>query len=192
MSFELVSTTSDFGGEKRNDGNTVSDTTVIQTDEARTQPFLFVTSRVITVAILVVTSIIGLGITYIVAYTACPSTYHLQDEYNAPLRIPSVITGTMSKNTTFYIALFGDSLINYPWHHYDLPLLISNYLPDFHLHFYNYGKDGDKISGMMERVDIMLTDTLPHLDAVILFWDSDVSGKCLSPSLTPHPPNPQS
>ena len=174
MSFEIVSTYGEAGEEERHVGDSEADS-IKPTSEAMIKPYNF-TSRVIVLAFLVVLSVLGLLVTYIAAYSACPSTYHLQDQYDAPLKVPSVITKNMNKNTTFHIALFGDSLINYPWHHYDLPLLISSYLPDCHFHFYNYGKDGDKISGMMERVDIMLTDTLPHLDAVILFWDSDVSG----------------
>ena len=176
MSFEPVSTAGDVGMEERNGGKTESDS-INSSSEAMMKPCNYFTSRVIIMAFLVALSMIALLITYLAAYSACPSTYHL-DQYDAPLHVPSVITENMNNNQTFYIALFGDSLINYPWHHYDLPLLISSYLPGFHFHFYNYGKDGDKISGMMERVDIMLTDTLPHLDAVILFWDSDVSGWC--------------
>jgi hypothetical protein len=121
--------------------------------------------------------IAGLLLTYLVAYAACPATYRLGTTYDAPLVIPvsAKLNGTTKKG--YKVVLLGDSLINYPCQHYDLPQMISSFLPQLQFQFYNYGKDGDKISGITERVDLMLNDVLSNggLDAVILYWDSDVS-----------------
>ena len=114
-------------------------------------------------------------ITWALAFAACQYTYTLPPTYTQPLAVPSYLNATFTGVTEFHVALLGDSLINYPYVHYNLPSLMSNMLPGLSVKWYNYGDDGDTIADINYRVGAMLSVLLPRLDAVILFWDSDVS-----------------
>ena len=68
--------------------------------------------------------------------------------------------------------MLGDSLINVPWGNYNLRDKIESQL-DRPVNLYNYGVNGDTIGRILDRTDGMLATVRPQ--AVILFWDSDVS-----------------
>jgi hypothetical protein len=114
-------------------------------------------------------------ITWALAFAACQYTYTLPPTYTHPLAVPSYLNATFTGVAEFHVALLGDSLINYPYVHFNLPSLMSNMLPELSVKWYNYGDDGDTIADINDRVGAMLSVLLPRLDAVILFWDSDVS-----------------
>lgn len=68
--------------------------------------------------------------------------------------------------------LLGDSLINHPWHWFNLPKKINFFLNE-QMTFGNYGEDGETISEIAARVDTAIYNPTP--DCLILFWDSDCS-----------------
>jgi hypothetical protein len=79
-----------------------------------------------------------------------------------------------NNGTRFQVTLFGDSLINRPFLNLDLDGKIKSYLPQFELDVTNIASSGCKISDMRNKLADVI-DTEPKLDAVILYWDSDVS-----------------
>jgi hypothetical protein len=79
-----------------------------------------------------------------------------------------------NNGTRFQVTLFGDSLINRPFLNLDLDGKIRSYLPQFELDITNIASSGCKISDMRNKLADVI-DTEPKLDAVILYWDSDVS-----------------
>lgn len=76
--------------------------------------------------------------------------------------------------TIFQVTLFGDSLIDRPFLNLDLDGKIKSYLPQFTLEISNVASSGVKISDMRNRLDEVL-DPEVKPDAIILYWDSDVS-----------------
>lgn len=76
--------------------------------------------------------------------------------------------------TSFQVFLFGDSLINKPFMNLDLDGKIKSYLPQFSLDITNVASNGCKISNMRDRV-VELIEADPKPDAVLIYWDSDVS-----------------
>lgn len=80
----------------------------------------------------------------------------------------------LGNGTQFKVALFGDSLISRPWLNLDLEGKIKSYLPQLQLEITSVASNGCKIADMRGRLgDLIDTDSKP--DAVILYWDSDVS-----------------
>lgn len=127
------------------------------------------------VALFISSTVIGFVAVWLLAFAACQYTYSLPPTYTQPLVVPSYLNATFSGVTEYHVALLGDSLINHPYVRYDLPVLMSTFLPGLAVKWYNYGTDGDTIADMSDRVGAMLSVLLPTLDAVILLWDSDVS-----------------
>ena len=76
--------------------------------------------------------------------------------------------------TSFQVFLFGDSLINKPFMNLDLDGKIKSYLPQFSLDITNVASNGCKISNMRDKV-VELIAADPKPDAVLIYWDSDVS-----------------
>eukprot|EP01040_Poterioochromonas_malhamensis_P016882 gene16882-19269_t len=68
--------------------------------------------------------------------------------------------------------LLGDSLINHPFHWFNLPKKI-NFFVNYQFTIGNYGENGQTISEIAARVDQAVYNPTP--DALILFWDSDCS-----------------
>lgn len=90
--------------------------------------------------------------------------------------IQLLITGNSSKT----IVLLGDSLVNRPYIYHDMKnkimkFLISRFITinDNDISILNYGIDGNKIFEIFRRTENMLVEANP--DAVILYWDSDIS-----------------
>lgn len=71
------------------------------------------------------------------------------------------------------IVLLGDSLINRPYNHFNLAGLLYGHLQPINATFINAGVDGDTIHEIAARL-VPILDTY-HPDAVMLFWDSDIS-----------------
>ena len=65
-------------------------------------------------------------------------------------------------------------MINRPFQNLDLDGKIRSYLPQFDLDITNIASSGCKISDMRNKLGDVF-DTKVKLDAVILYWDSDVS-----------------
>ena len=82
------------------------------------------------------------------------------------------IDNTHSPKAICDVALLGDSLINVPWGLYNLRDKVESQL-DRPVNLYNYGVNGDTIGKILDRTDGMLANVRPQ--AVILFWDSDIS-----------------
>lgn len=83
-------------------------------------------------------------------------------------------TNDHKNGTQFKVALFGDSLISRPFLNLDLEGKIKSYLPQLHLEITSIASNGCKIADMRGKLgDLVDTDIKP--DAVILYWDSDVS-----------------
>ena len=73
----------------------------------------------------------------------------------------------------FKIILFGDSLMNVGYSYYNLGEKLQHQFPYVSLTIVNSGVNGDKIADMKAR---MYTDVVDqHPDAVLIYWDSDVS-----------------
>lgn len=76
-------------------------------------------------------------------------------------------------STSFKVVLLGDSLINLPYQDFHLAQLIQSYFPNTALELINAGVNGNTIKDIQKRLKTDVLDQNP--DAVILFWDSDLS-----------------
>lgn len=83
----------------------------------------------------------------------------LGKQYNTPFSYSADSIKVSDRNRPLNIVLFGDSLINHPYTYYDLVAKMSAYLPTVTLNVQNYGKDGNHISQMADRVGDMLANT---------------------------------
>jgi hypothetical protein len=116
-------------------------------------------------------------ITYEMAYgTSCKGI--LGDEYNPPLKILekyNLSRGTSEK--PFRVLLYGDRLISRT--KINLPEAITKFLPQYHLKFTQYPFSEvagiSELSKSLEDVLYDAADDMGGVDAVILFWDTDVS-----------------
>lgn len=79
---------------------------------------------------------------------------------------------TVESQKVTRVVLFGDSLINKPFNWYDFGDMIRSRLPENPTEFINEGQNGNTILSMRNRLDSALAH---DGDAVIMFWDSDVS-----------------
>lgn len=78
-------------------------------------------------------------------------------------------------NKIFHVVLFGDSLIHKPFLEFDLGGKIQALLPQFHLQIKDCGFNAATINDLRTNkpyIDCVLSQ---ENNAVILFWDSDVS-----------------
>lgn len=75
----------------------------------------------------------------------------------------------------FTLVLFGDSLLNVPCTYYNMIEKIQHMYPDYNLNIVNQGVNGNKIADMLARIYPDVVDLVPKPDAVIVYWDSDVS-----------------
>lgn len=73
-----------------------------------------------------------------------------------------------------HLCLLGDSLINKPFHHFDLAGRINSHLT-YPMNITNYGVNGNEIHDIAARTKTALADSGNPPDALILFWDSDCS-----------------
>lgn len=78
-------------------------------------------------------------------------------------------------NHNLTVVLFGDSLLNIPYTHYDLPHKIKSLLPTCfqNITILNKGKNGNKVRDLRQRLtkDVLLLKP----DVVFLHFDSDIS-----------------
>lgn len=82
----------------------------------------------------------------------------------------------LSKNQ-FKLVLFGDSLLNVPYRQFELQSKIQQQFPNYEMEIVNSGINGDRISFMFSRLN---RDVLSHHpDAVMIFWDSDISDQSI-------------
>ena len=111
-----------------------------------------------------------------------PCSYNTILSFNKNEIVPYLTTGNATQyhitpddnSTSFQIFLFGDSLINKPYMNLDLEGKIRSYLPQFDLEITNIASNGCKISDMRSKlVEVLEGEVRP--DAILLYWDSDVS-----------------
>lgn len=114
--------------------------------------------------------------------TLGPCSYNMIPSFNRNDVIPYIFgrnltlvqPNDLGNGTQFKVALFGDSLISRPFLNLDLEGKIKSYLPQLQLEITSVASNGCKIADMRGRLgDLIDTDIKP--DAVILYWDSDVS-----------------
>ena len=80
---------------------------------------------------------------------------------------------SISSTKTIKVVLFGDSLINVGCTYYNLAEKLQYQFPQYSLTIINAGVNGNKIADMKARMYSDVVDQ--HPDAVIIYWDSDVS-----------------
>ena len=111
-----------------------------------------------------------------------PCSYNTVLSFNRNEVIPYISTRNLTifqpsddqNGTRFRVALFGDSLISRPALNLDLNGKIKSFLPQFEVEMTNVASSGSKIFDMRSRLgEIIDVEFVP--DAVILYWDSDVS-----------------
>ena len=111
-----------------------------------------------------------------------PCSYNTILSFNRNDIVPFLTTGNSTQYqlrddqnvTSFQVFLFGDSLINKPFMNLDLEGKMKTYLPQFSLDITNVASNGCKISNMRDRLEHII-EADPKPDAVLLYWDSDVS-----------------
>ena len=80
---------------------------------------------------------------------------------------------SISGSTPFKIVLFGDSLVNVGCLYFDLAEKLQHQFPNYPLTIVNAGVNNDMIADLKARMYTDVVDLQP--DAVIIYWDSDVS-----------------
>lgn len=139
-------------------------------------------SYVIFISFSIFASICILSIALLGMKSLGPCSYNTILSFNRNDVVPYVTTRNLTvfqptddgNETRFQVTLFGDSLINRPFLNLDLDGKIKSYLPQFSLDISNIASSGCKISDMRNKLgDIIDAEIRP--DAVILYWDSDVS-----------------
>ena len=129
------------------------------------------------VAYLTILSLIAVPVLLLGIKSLGPCSYNTILSFNRSDVVPFLSTRNISvteysNETNFQVTLFGDSLLNRPFLNLDLDGKIKSYLPQFTLDITNVASSGCKISDMRGKLEEVLED---KPDAIILYWDSDVS-----------------
>eukprot|EP01036_Dinobryon_divergens_P031165 gene31165-40522_t len=92
--------------------------------------------------------------------------------------VTSVTTTADSESKKhFRVVLFGDSLMNVPCGKFGLQMQLTSQFPEYDLEVINAGINSDRIAYMRARLDKDVLSWKP--DAVMLFWDSDISDQSI-------------
>jgi hypothetical protein len=98
-------------------------------------------------------------------------------EYKPPLQIlDKYNTDRGTSDKPFRVLLFGDSLIYRT--KVSLAETIPKYIPQYNLKIDTYSFDATGISGLEDKLDSVIvdaTDVMGGVDAVILYWDTDIA-----------------